>query len=148
MNDMRTSDGQFYKTLVFPSEFVDGMYRAPYTRVYKPFDVIQFYHKGKFHVEAFREGDNIYLRRTTGEMGAVRYKGLFLLNMLCLALLFLATSVGTFQIRVMHHDVPEHALLVGMGVGILLFALPAYTIINHCLYPDAKEFSRWYHRDV
>lgn len=147
-SDMTASNGQTYKTLVFPSEFVDGMYRAPFTRVWKPFDVIQFYHKGILHTEAFREGDNIYLRRTTGELGALRYKGLFLLNMLCLALLFLAASVGTFQARVHNHDTPEHALLVGMGVGVLLFALPAYTIIKHCLYPDAKEFSRWYHRDV
>lgn len=136
------------KTLVFPSEFVDGMYRPPHKRLYKPFDSIQFYYKGKLHVEAFQEGDNIYLRRTTGDMGAMRYPWLFLLNFFCLVILTGLAVMGTFQARVMNHDNPNHAFNFALIAGGLMFLVPSYTVIKHCLYPDAKEFSRWYHRDV
>lgn len=136
------------KTLVFPSEFRDGMYRAPYTKSYRPGDIVQFYHKGVLHTEAFREGDNIYLRRTTGDLGALRYKGLFLLNFVSLTLLVALALAGTYQARVMNHDSPNHAFTVAVIAGLGLFLLPMYTIIRFCLYPNPKEFSRWYHRDV
>jgi hypothetical protein len=138
--------------LVFPSEFVNGMYRSPVTKVYKPFDTYQFYHKGKLHTEAFREeypgGTNIYLRRTTGELGAIRYKGMFLLNIFCLTIMAGMVVLGIYQARIANHDNPNHAFTVALIVGMVLFLIPAYTVIKHCLYPDAKEFSRWYHRDV
>jgi hypothetical protein len=145
---MTTTAGT-YKTLVFPSEKnTNGVYLPPFTRVYKPFDTIQFYHKGKFHTEAFREGNNIYLRRTTGELGALRYPWLFLGNFFCIAILTVLAVFGTYQVRVANHDNLDHAFLFSIIGGGLLFLLPSYTFIKHCIYPDAKEFSRWYHRDV
>jgi len=136
------------KVLIFPSEMKDGMYQPPVTKMYKPFDTIQFYHKGKLHTEAFREGDNIYLRRTTGEMGAMRYPWLFIGNFFCISILAVMAVIGTAQARVQNHDTWDHALTFSMIAGLALFILPTYTFIKHCLYPDAKEFSRWYHRDV
>lgn len=129
------------KTLIYPSKKIDGVYQAP---MVQPF-------RGQYpygYTVAFEEGDNVYLRRTTGDMGALRYKGLFPLGMISLLMLALMATIGTFEARVSNGDKPDHALIFAMIAGLVLFLAPAYVIIKHCLYPDAKEFLRWYHRDV
>ncbi len=144
-------------TLVFPNERINGIYRSAYAKEYRPNDTIQFYHNGKLHVEAFREkyfeedgsiSIFIFLRRSTGDMGALRYKWVFLFNLISLAILTAMAVIGTFQARVVNYDKPEHALIFAMVMGVLMFLSPAYTVIKYCLYPEPREFSRWYHRDV
>jgi hypothetical protein len=136
------------KQLVFPSELKDGMYQPPFTRPYENGRYDIWYYKGHLHTIAFEEGDNIYLRRTTGDMGALRYKGMFLLNFFCLVILVGMACIGTFQARVANHDTPDHAFTVSLVVSLLLFLPPAYAIIRHCLYPDRKEWRAFHNRDV
>jgi hypothetical protein len=61
---------------------------------------------------------------------------LFLLNMVSLMGLAAFAIVGTFQVRVSNHDNPEHAIIVSMILGLVLFAVPAWTIIKYCLCPN------------
>jgi hypothetical protein len=128
------------KQLVFPSEFKDGMYRTPPTVSWDGhYHDNLWSHNGHLHTIAFQEGDNVYLRRTTGEMGALRRPWLFLLAISSLISLTTLTMVAL----VVHRSI-TFTLIVSGGLSFT----PAYLIVKSCLYPEPREWRAIFHRDI